>query len=181
MPLTQAACRAVSARRAGDNERVAHSVGLAVGLSADNVKANLQPEDKLSHVRAAAGLSTSGAAHAAAGTDPRVTSRGVVMMGDGINDAPALAAAHVGIAVASTPTDMAAAAADIIVLNGAGVQNLPWLFRHADRTQTVVRQNLVLALAAVVGATLPTVAGIFPLWLAVSSFQCSILVCCHNI
>ena len=62
------------------------------------------------------------------------------MAGDGINDAPALAASSVGVAIATTPSDMVAAAADIIILNGQGVTNLPWLFKMADRTQAILRQ-----------------------------------------
>jgi cation transport ATPase len=47
---------------------------------------------------------------------------------------------QVGVAIASTPKDMVAAAADIIVLNGQGITNLPWLFRLADRTHVILQQ-----------------------------------------
>jgi cation transport ATPase len=50
------------------------------------------------------------------------------------------AAVQVGVAIASTPKDMVAAAADIIVLNGHGVTNLPWLFQMADRTHAILKQ-----------------------------------------
>ena len=69
--------------------------------------------------------------------------------------------------MADAPSDMVAAAADVIVLNGRGVANLPSLVRLAHRTRTIITQNLALALASVAVATLPTVAGLFPLWLAV--------------
>lgn len=60
-------------------------------------------------------------------------------------------AVQVGVAIASTPKDMVAAAADIIVLNGQGITNLPWLFHVADRTHAILKQvrgsadNLLLA------------------------------------
>jgi P-type E1-E2 ATPase len=62
------------------------------------------------------------------------------MVGDGINDAPAISAASVGVAVSSSPTEMAGLTADIIVLNPQGLAALPWLMLVATRTQQVVHQ-----------------------------------------
>lgn len=149
----------------GDAQQVAQHV--AQQLSIKNFHAGLKPDAKLSFISSFNDLKVD-----ATGTNNNVAQgnpkrSGLLMMGDGINDAPALAAAHVGVAVASTPDDMVSAAADVIVLNGLGVSNLPWLFKMAHKTQVIIKQNLALALLSVIFATLPTIAGIFPLWLAV--------------
>ncbi|PNH00192.1 putative cadmium-transporting ATPase, partial [Tetrabaena socialis] len=106
-----------------DHASVAASVAGSVGIT--HFRAAMQPRDKLAYVQRA----QAEAAEAGGGGG------GVLMMGDGINDAPALAAACVGVAVASSSRDLVAAASDIIVLSGQGVAALPWLFRLADRTQ----------------------------------------------
>lgn len=110
--------------------------------------ANLKPEDKLSHV-----------SHLA-------EKEGLAMVGDGINDAPALARATVGICMGKVGSTTAMEAADIVLLQD-NIERLDWLFQKAKKTQSVVKQNLTLAIAAIFVATLPALAGFIPLWLAV--------------
>ncbi|AUX48220.1 carbonate dehydratase [Sorangium cellulosum] len=108
----------------GDREATARAVARQLGI--DEVFAEVRPEDKARLVREA-----------------RERGRVVAMVGDGINDAPALAGAHVGIAVASG-ADIAVAAADVALLRG-GIAALPTALGLARATLRTIRQNLFWA------------------------------------
>lgn len=113
---------------------------IATGLGIDRVAAEVDPEGKATLVRR---LQADG--------------RTVAMVGDGVNDAPALATADVGVAVASG-TDIASAAADVTLARGVGT--LPTALRLAKRTLATIRRNLFWAFAYnVVGV--PLAAGVF--------------------
>ncbi len=130
----------------GDREATARAVARELGI--DEVFAEVRPEDKARIV-----------------FEERAKGRVVAMVGDGINDAPALASAHVGIAVASG-TDIAVAAADIALLRG-GIASLPVALGLSRATLRTIRQNLFWAfIYNVIG--IPIAAGaLYPLtgWL----------------
>jgi len=130
----------------GDHEDNARRVANEVGL--DEYYANLKPEDKLNHVTK---LAQSG---------------GLAMVGDGINDAPALARATVGICMGKVGSGAALDAAEVILLHD-NLEYLDWLLGKANQTQSIVRQNLFIAIGAILIAALPALAGLVPLWLAV--------------
>ncbi|KIC76897.1 putative cadmium/zinc-transporting ATPase HMA1 [Neochlamydia sp. TUME1] len=130
----------------GDHQYSAERIAKELGIS--SFYANLKPEDKLKHVAQLA------------------EKEGLAMVGDGINDAPALARATVGICMGKVGTTTAVEAADIVLLQD-NIERLDWLFLKAKRTQRVVKQNLFIAIAAIFIATIPSIAGFIPLWLAV--------------
>lgn len=130
----------------GDHSGHAHEV--ASQLALDEIFANLRPEQKLDKV---AELSQK---------------RGLIMVGDGINDAPALARAHVGISMGSIGSATAVDASDIIFLKD-DLSTIDWLIDKSAHTSKILKQNLTLALGVILLATTPALLGELPLWLAV--------------
>lgn len=107
----------------GDNERTARAIGREVGV--DEVQADLMPEEKLDAVR-----------------ELRESHEGgVAMVGDGINDAPALATASVGIAMGAAGTDAALETADIALM-ADDLTRLPYLYELSTAAGGVIRQNI---------------------------------------
>ena len=161
----------------GDNATSARAIADAVGLPRAGVHAGLTPSEKLQLVEQARSD--------AKGKDASETKSSyarVAMVGDGINDAPALAAADVGVAVVSTPSEAAAAAADVLLLHADadGISQLPDVFALAANTRRVLKQNITLAVVSIVGAALPALTGAFPLWLAVLMHEGSTLLVALN-
>ena len=107
----------------GDNERTAHAIGEQVGV--DEVQASLLPEAKVDAVRELR----------------EAYPGGVAMVGDGINDAPALATATVGVAMGAAGTDTALETADIALM-ADDLSRLPYLHSLAETADGVIRQNI---------------------------------------
>ncbi|MCS6836761.1 MAG: heavy metal translocating P-type ATPase [Anaerolineae bacterium] len=114
----------------GDNQRVAQSIAQQVGI--DRVFAELLPQDKVMQVEAL---------RAEYGT--------VAMIGDGVNDAPALASASVGIAMGAAGTDVAMETADVVLM-GDRLERIAAAVRLARKAQRVVIQNIAFSLGAIV-------------------------------
>ncbi|MGB3767612.1 MAG: heavy metal translocating P-type ATPase [Phormidesmis sp.] len=113
----------------GDNAATAQSVAQAVGI--DQVHSNLLPEDKVEVVKRL-----------------QQQYRTVAMVGDGINDAPALAQASVGIAMGGTGSDMALETADIVLMADR-LEKLEQAIRLGVKSQRIIKQNITLALISV--------------------------------
>jgi Zn2+/Cd2+-exporting ATPase len=114
----------------GDNERTAHQIAQTVGI--DRVYAELLPEDKIHILRRL-----------------QQQYRTVAMVGDGINDAPALAQASVGIAMGVTGTDVALETADVVLMADR-LDRLEQAIRLGRRAQRIVKQNIIFAIAFII-------------------------------
>ncbi len=153
VPAVLAALRRAGVQRlvmlTGDNRATAEAIGREAGV--DAVEAELLPEDKV------AAIERLTAAH---GT--------VAMVGDGVNDAPAMARASFGIAMGAMGSDAAIETADIALMTD-DLEKLPWLIAHSRRTIRIIRENIVFALGVKAVFVVLTFAGIATLWGAIAA------------
>ena len=132
----------------GDNERVAQDVARRVG-QVDEVRAQLLPADKLAAIE-----------------QLRRSHGPVAMVGDGINDAPALARADVGIAMGGAGSAQAMETADVVLMQD-DLKRLPAALAVARRNRSIVKQNIALSLGLKLAFLALAVPGLATLWLAV--------------
>lgn len=130
----------------GDHTENAQIVARTLNIG--SVFANLRPEDKLQKVAEFS------------------SSQGLIMVGDGVNDAPALARSTVGISMGKIGSATAVDASDVVFLKD-DLSLLDWLISKSHMTVRIVKENLILALAVICLATTPALLGFIPLWLAV--------------
>ncbi len=133
----------------GDNRITAEAIAREVGI--DEVHAELLPEDKVKKIEELV---------ARYGT--------VAMVGDGVNDAPALARANLGIAMGAIGSDAAIETADVALMTD-DISKLPWLVRHAKRTLSIIRQNITFSLGVKTVFMVLTFAGLATLWGAIAA------------
>ncbi|WP_241674463.1 heavy metal translocating P-type ATPase [Candidatus Methylobacter oryzae] len=133
----------------GDNQVTANNIAAQIGI--DEVHAELLPADKVEIVDQMVGKY-----------------RQVAMIGDGVNDAPALGRANLGIAMGVLGSDAAIEIADIALM-GDDLSKLPWLIVHSKRTLLIIRQNITFALTIKAAFAVLAFAGLATLWEAIAA------------
>lgn len=144
----------------GDHHAAAERVRTSLHL--DEVRAEFKPDDKLNEIR-------------------RRTRQGeiVAMVGDGVNDAPSLAAAHVGVAMGARGSDAALEQADVVLMHDR-IENFLAAFRLSQRARKVIRQNLVISLGTVVVLVSFALVGGIPLTVGVVGHEGSTVLVVMN-
>lgn len=133
----------------GDNRATAERVAAEVGIQ--DVRAELLPADKVAAIE-----------------ELVREHKYVAMVGDGVNDAPAMSRATLGIAMGAAGSDAAIEAADVALMSD-DLSRVPWLIRHSRRTMRVVRQNVTLSLVVKVVVASLTLTGHAELWAAIAA------------
>ena len=133
----------------GDNQATAQAIGAHTGV--EEVRAELLPADKVSAVE-----------------QLMDQYQHVAMVGDGVNDAPAMARASLAIAMGAAGSDAAIETADIALMSD-DLSKLPWLIRHSKRALGIIRQNIGLSLTVKAAFVILTFAGFASLWAAIAA------------
>ena len=133
----------------GDNEPTARAIAGQTGIT--EFEAELLPQDKVAAIE-------------------RLVARygQVAMIGDGVNDAPAMARATLGVAMGAAGSDAAIETADVALM-ADDLSQLPWLVRHSRRALRIIRQNIILSLGIKVVFVLLTLGGYAWLWAAIAA------------
>ena len=144
----------------GDRNLAAQAVGQQLGIV--EIRAGLLPEEKVEAIRE---LGEDGTR--------------VAMVGDGVNDAPSLAAAYVSVAMGARGSDAALEQSEVVLVNDR-IENFVEAFRLSQRARRVIKQNLVISLGTVALMALAALTGKVPLSLGVFAHEGSTVIVCLN-
>ncbi len=144
----------------GDRRQTAESV--AVELGVDEVRAGLTPEQKVDAIQ-----------------EFKKNGKKIAMVGDGVNDAPCLAAADVSVAMGARGSDAALEQAEVILMHDR-IENFLAAFRLSKRAKAIILQNLVISLGVVVLMAIAAIFGVIPLAVGVAAHEGSTVVVCLN-
>ncbi len=143
-------------------DRTAAAEHLRDRLKLDDVRAELKPDQKVAAIRELSGQG-----------------KNVAMVGDGVNDAPSLAAAYIGVAMGARGSDAALEQADVVLMHDR-LENFLAAFRLSQRARLIIRQNLVVSLGTVVVLVAFALAGRIPLTIGVIGHEGSTVVVVMN-
>lgn len=133
----------------GDNKGTGNAIGQQIGVT--EIQAELMPEDKLNFIKRL-----------------RAEYGNVAMIGDGVNDAPALAASTVGIAMGGAGTDTAMETADVVLM-GDDLSKLPFTVKLSRKSLNIIKANIAFAIGIKAIALLLVIPGWLTLWIAIMS------------
>ena len=144
----------------GDRRGAAEAVGREIGIG--EVRAGLKPEDKVAAIR-----------------EFEKEGHKVAMVGDGVNDAPSLAAAYVSVAMGTRGSDAALEQSEVVLMNDR-IDNFLTARWLSERARSIIRQNLAISLGTVVLMAGAAILGLIPLIVGVFSHEGSTVLVCLN-